>query len=131
MPTSHEVTPAESIALDPVKRASLRGELLQLMRLRLRKPGDSFQFEGLDLQADDPKSLALRLVIEDIIRDYRGVSLVQWPGGPAIVRTADVDALAGWLREINEGTDFIIRGGSEQAADVSAFPARPTKPVKE
>jgi hypothetical protein len=59
---------------------------------------------------------------------------VNWPGGISLVRTAQVDALAQndkTMVEFNEGKNFIIRGGSDKAADLFNNAANPTGTIKQ
>ena len=47
-----------------------------------------------------------------------------WPEGPAIVRTADVDALNPQFREVNESSQFLNRGGAD--FNIESIDPRPT-----
>jgi len=104
-------------ALDPQKRAELKAELLGLLRRRHRGIDRGLQLEGVTLDNPTPQNFALILVIQDILKETREFSVVQWSGGIAIVRTAQVDSLSKEFQTVNENADFIIRGGSDKVAD--------------
>lgn len=114
-------------ALDPQKRAELKTELLNLLRRRHRGIDRGLQLEGVNLDNPTPENFALILVIQDILQESREFSVIQWTGGIAIVRTAQVDSIAPEYQKVNEGADFIIRGQSDKVED---FPNRVPIPVE-
>jgi hypothetical protein len=102
------------------KRRDLKLELLEKMRTI---PGmeKGMQFEGVTLNNPTPEHATILLVLRDIVNEDRRYSIVQWPGGISLVRTAQVDAIAqqkGSEMEFNEQQNFVIRGGSDKAADL-------------
>jgi hypothetical protein len=115
------------------KRRNLRNELLALMAKRAPGIENGLQFEGITLNDPTPESITIVLVLKEICED-RQYSIVNWPGGISLVRTAQVDALAQGDRamvDFNEEKNFIIRGGSDKAADLFGNAAAPTGTVKE
>ena len=122
-------TPSSS-ALDSNKRAELKTELEQLIRKRHPAIDRGLQFEGVTLLNPDERSLSIILVLQEIIRENREFSLVQWPGGIALVKTGQVDNLNKDYQKVNEQANYIIRGGTEKAAELldnAAAPAGPTE----
>lgn len=111
--------------LDSQKRAQLKAELLELLRQRNRVIERGIQLEGVSLDNPTPETLTLVLVVQDIIRENREYSVIQWPGGISIVRTAGVESLNKDFQEVNEKSNYIVRGGTEQAADLLNNPAKP------
>lgn len=111
--------------LDSQKRAELKAELLDLLQKRHRVIERGIQLEGVSLDNPTPETLTLVLVIQDIIREHREYSVIQWPGGISIVRTAGIDNLNKDYQEVNENSNFIVRGGSEEAANLIDTPAVP------
>jgi hypothetical protein len=115
-----------SVALDSQKRAELKGELEQLIRKRHPAIDRGLQFEGVTLLDPDERSLSVLLVLQEIIRENREFSIVQWPGGIALVKTGQVDNLNKDYQAVNEQSNYIIRGGSEKAAGLLDNVAAPT-----
>ena len=111
--------------LDSQKRAELKAELLALLQKRHRVIERGLQLEGVSLDNPTPETLTLVLVVQDIIREHREYSVIQWPGGISIVRTAGIDNLNKDFQEVNENSNFIVRVGSEDAADLLNNPAVP------
>lgn len=111
--------------LDSQKRAELKAELLALLQKRHRVIERGLQLEGVSLDNPTPETLTLVLVVQDIIREHREYSVIQWPGGISIVRTAGIDNLNKDYQEVNENSNFIVRGGSEEAEDLLNTPATP------
>lgn len=111
--------------LDSQKRAELKAELLDLLQKRHRVIERGIQLEGVSLDNPTPETLTLVLVIQDIIREHREYSVIQWPGGISIVRTAGIDNLNKDYQEVNENSSFIVRGGTEEAANLIDTPAVP------
>jgi hypothetical protein len=109
--------------LDSQKRAELKAELLSLLQKRNRVIERGIQLEGVSLDNPTPETLTLVLVVQDIIREHREYSVIQWPGGISIVRTAGIDNLNKDYQEVNENSNFIVRGGSSEANDLIANPA--------
>jgi hypothetical protein len=114
-----------SPVLDSHKRLELKNELLTLLRKRQRDVERGIQLEGITLDNPTPETLTLILVVQDIVREHREYSVIQWPGGISIVRTAGVDTLNKDFQEVNEKSNYIIRGGTEEAADLFSNPAKP------
>lgn len=111
--------------LDSQKRAELKAELLALLQKRHRVIERGLQLEGVSLDNPTPETLTLVLVVQDIIREHREYSVIQWPGGISIVRTAGIDNLNKEYQEVNENSNFIVRGGTAEAADLLNNPAVP------
>jgi hypothetical protein len=111
--------------LDSQKRLELKNELLTLLRKRQRDVERGIQLEGITLDNPTPETMTLILVVQDIVREHREYSVIQWPGGISIVRTAGVDTLNKDFQEVNEKSNYIIRGGTEEAADLFNNPAKP------
>jgi hypothetical protein len=111
--------------LDSQKRSELKAELLALLQKRHRVIERGIQLEGVSLDDPTPETLTLVLVVQDIIREHREYSVIQWPGGISIVRTAGIDNLNKDFQEVNENSNYIVRGGSEEAADLLNNPAVP------
>lgn len=120
-PMSNDFAPV----LDSHKRLELKNELLTLLRKRQRDVERGIQLEGITLDNPTPETLTLILVVQDIVREHREYSVIQWPGGISIVRTAGVDTLNKDFQEVNEKSNYIIRGGTEEAADLFNNPAKP------
>jgi hypothetical protein len=117
-----------SVALDSRQRAELKGELEQLIRKRHPAIDRGLQFEGVTLLDPNEKSLSVLLVLQEIIRENREFSIVQWPGGIALVKTGQVDNLNKDYQAVNEQSNYIIRGGSEKAAELLEHVAVPQGP---
>lgn len=118
---------------DYKKRRTLRTELLALMANRAPGIENGIQFEGITLDNPNPESITIMLVLKEICED-RQYSMVNWPGGISLVRTAQVDALASKdkaMVDFNEEKNFIIRGGSDKASDLFNSAATPTGTIKE
>ena len=114
-----------SPVLDSVKRAELKVELLNLLQKRQNVMERGLQLEGVSLDNPTPENLTLVLVIQDLLREHREYSVIQWVGGISIVRTAGVENLSKDYQEVNENANFIIRGGTQKAADLLINPAKP------
>lgn len=118
---------------DYQKRRNLRNELVALMEKRAPGIENGLQFEGITLDNPTPEAITLVLVLKEICEN-RQYSMVNWPGGISLVRTAQVDALASKdkaMVEHNEEKNFIIRGGSDKAADLFNNAATPTGTIRE
>ena len=113
-------------ALDSQKRLELKNQILDLMRKRHRAIDRGLQFEGVTLDNPQPEHFALILVLKDILQTHKEYSVVQWSGGIALVRTAQVDALNPDYQKVNEKSDFIIRGGSD---NLDIFEDRAPTPI--
>lgn len=122
------MTNTESIPVvfDSKWRSELKTEILQLIKKRHPAIDRGLQFEGVTLDNPNEKSLATILVLQEIITQERQFSLVQWPGGIALVRTSQVDRLDKAYQDVNEGSNYIIRGGTEKATDILDNIAAPT-----
>lgn len=114
-----------SVAFDSKWRAELKQELLNLIRKRHPAIDRGLQFEGVSLSNPDDKSMAYIIVLQEILQEQREFSLVQWPGGIALVKTGQVDRLDKSFQDVNETANFIIRGGSDKASDLLDRPASP------
>lgn len=110
---------------DSKKRAEVKAALLNLAREKLNKPDSGFQFEGISFSNPTPEAATLLLILQEICTETQMYSIVNWNGGPALVRTADVDRLSDTYRHVNEKANFIIRGGTDKAADLAGNTATP------
>ena len=111
---------------DIKKRRELKLALLGLMAQRAPGKENGLQFEGVTLENPSPENLTVVLVLREIVTENREFSIVNWPGGISLVRTAGVDNLSHELQEVNENANFIVRGGTEKAADLLNNAAKPT-----
>ena len=118
--------PSAAVAFDSKWRSELKLEILQLIKKRHPAMDRGLQFEGVTLDNPNEQSLATILVLQDIISTMREFSLVQWPGGIALVRTGQVDKLDKSYQEVNENSNYIIRGGSDKSSDILDNAAIPT-----
>lgn len=100
------------------KRRELKTALLALMAKRAPGVENGLQFEGVSLAEPTPKNLSVVLVLREIVNEDRQFSIVNWPGGIALVRTAGVDNLTKDYQQVNEASNFIVRGGSDKAVDL-------------
>lgn len=119
-------TTQTATVFDSKWRTELKLELLQLIKKRHPAMDRGLQFEGVTLDNPTEQSLATILVLQEIVTQMREFSLVQWPGGIALVRTGQVDKLDKAYQEVNENSNYIIRGGSDKAADILDHAAVPT-----
>ena len=121
--------------LDTVKREAIKAELIALMRNRAPGTENGLQFEGVTLDNPTPENLVTLLILRDLCSEHRQYSIVQWPGGISLVRTAQVDALEKAIQDVNEKHNYILRGGSDKIGallDADGAPiARPSKPITE
>lgn len=108
------------------KRRELKHALLALMSKRAPGMENGIQFEGVTVENPTPETLTIVLVLQEIATEDRQFSIQNWPGGIALVRTAQVDALSKDIAAVNENANFIIRGGTDKAADLLNNAARPT-----
>lgn len=118
----------ESIPMvfDSKWRSELKEEILALIKKRHPAIDRGLQFEGVTVDNPTEESLATLLVLQEIVSTMREFSIVQWPGGIALVRTAQVDNLNADYRAVNENANYIIRGGSEKSVDLFENVAKPT-----
>lgn len=116
-----DITPA----LDPQKRLELKNQLLDLLRKRHRGIDRGLQLEGVTLDNPTPENFALVLVVKDILQEHREFSVVQWPGGIALVRTGQVDTLSPEYQKVNENSNFIVRGGGDASASFEDMVPKP------
>lgn len=114
------------VVYDSKWRNELKIEILHLIKKRHPAIDRGLQFEGVTLDNPSDQSIATILVLQDILRDMREFSLVQWPGGIALVRTAQVEKLDKAYQEVNENANYIIRGGSDKLDDLTEHAATPT-----
>lgn len=119
------------VAFDSKWREELKKELIHLIKKRHPAIDRGLQFEGVTLEDPNEKSLATLLVLQEIVAQDRAFSIVQWPGGIALVRTAQVDNIDKAYQEVNENSNYIIRGGSEKAADLFDHVATPKGPEEQ
>lgn len=110
---------------DSKKREQIKQSILLLAQQKLNKPDSGFQFEGIRFDDPTPEAATLLLILQEICTETRQYSIVNWNGGPALVRTADVERLSETYRTVNEKANFIIRGGTDKAADLAANTATP------
>lgn len=108
------------------KRRDFKNELRVLMAKRAPGMEGGIQFEGCTLDNPTPANATILLVLRELVNEDRQFSIVNWPGGISLVRTAGVDNLGKELQQVNENANFIIRGGSDKAADLLHHAARPT-----
>lgn len=120
-----------SFLTDSLKRAKIEGEILKLAKKLLVKPDACLDFEGVNFAEPTPEAATLLLILQNITKKHREYSLVNFKGGVALVRTEDVEKLQGEILGINEKSNFIIRGGTDKAADLAAHVAAPTGTIKE
>jgi hypothetical protein len=113
------------------KRRDLKLALLNLMSKRAAGVENGIQFEGITLDNPTPESLTVVLVLKEIVNEDRQFSIVNWPGGIALVRTAGVDNLDKDIRQVNENANFIIKGGSDKAGNLFESAPKPTGTIKE
>ena len=113
------------------KRRDLKLALLNLMSKRAAGVENGIQFEGITLDNPTEVALPIVLVLKEIINEDRQFSIVNWPGGIALVRTAGVDNLDKDVQKVNEGANFIIRGGSDKAGHLFDNAPKPTGRVTE
>lgn len=105
---------------DSLKREKIKNQILELARQKVVKPESGFQFEGIRFDNPTPEAATVLLILQEICAEHREYCIVNWNGGPALVRTQDVDNLKEEYRTVNERANFIIRGGSDKAADLAA-----------
>lgn len=96
----------------------LVASVLRFFRTRKFGIEGGMQFLDLDLADPHPKDIRTVKVIQTILQRHREYSVVQWPGGLSLVKTAQVDALSPAYQNINESTNFIVRGGSDKVHDL-------------
>lgn len=116
---------------DIKKRRELKVALLGLMANRAPGVENGLQFEGITLDNPTPEALTILLVLREIVNDDRQFSIVQWPGGISLVRTAGVDNLDKSIQNVNENANFIVRGGTKKAVDLFDNAAVPTGTITE
>lgn len=104
--------------LSTEKLEDLVQTVLRFMRSRKRGIEGAWQFVGLDLADPKPEYINDIRVIQTILQRHKEFSIVQWPGGVSLVKTAQVDALSPAYQQINEATNYIVRGGSDKVADL-------------
>lgn len=115
-----------SAVFDSKWRENLKIELLALIKKRHPAIDRGLQFEGVTLDNPTEENLATLLVLRDIVATMREFSIVQWPGGVALVKTGQVEKLDKAYQEVNENSNYIIRGGSDKAVDLFDNVANPT-----
>lgn len=117
---------ALSFITDSLKRAKIEGEILDLAKKLLVKPDACLDFEGINFANPTPESATLLLILQSITKKNPRYSLVNFSGGVALVRTEDVEKLKSEYQDVNEKSNFIIRGGTEKAANLADHIAKPT-----
>lgn len=115
-----------SVVFDSKWRENFKIELLALIKKRHPAIDRGLQFEGVTLDNPTEENLATLLVLREIVATMREFSIVQWPGGIALVKTDQVNKLDKSYQDVNENSNYIIRGGSEKAADLFENAAVPT-----
>lgn len=113
------------------KRRDFKNELRALMSKRAPGMESGVQFEGVTLDNPTPANATILLVLRELVNEDRQFSIVNWPGGISLVRTAGVDNLDKAIQNVNENANYIIRGGSDKAADLLNNAARPTGTINE
>jgi hypothetical protein len=101
---------------DYAYRRRLKKELIHLIKNRHPALDRGLQFEGVTHSNPDSRSMTIMLVLQDILREHREFSVTNWPGGIALVRTAQVAEIPDDIRGVNEDTNFIVRGGTDKGA---------------
>lgn len=102
---------------DGKKKKELKEELLATLRQNLRNTNDALDLEGVDFRAsglskaEAEKAALLMEAIQELVREHREYSIVDFSGGLTIVLTRGVEALPKELREFNERIGIIERGG--------------------
>lgn len=114
MPTTDNVP----LVFDSKWRAQLKADILEKIRKRHPAIDRGLQIEGCTLDNPTEENLAILIVLQEIVTEHREFSIVQWAGGVALVRTAQVDRINKDFQEVNETSNFIIRGGTDKAADL-------------
>lgn len=109
-----------SFITDSLKRSKIEGELLALARKTLVKPDACLDFEGVSFTDPTPEAATVLLILQNLTKKHREYSLVNFKGGVALVRTEDVEKLSAEIRDINEKSNFIVKGGTDKAADLAA-----------
>lgn len=105
--------------LSAAKLDDLVESLIRFFRTRKFGMEGGMQFIDLDLADPKPQDFDTVRVIQEILRRYpRQYSIVQWTGGMSLVKTAQVDALSQEYQQINQATNFIVRGDSEKVRDL-------------
>lgn len=104
---------------DSLKREKIKAGLLEIFRQNLTKPERTFQFEEIRFDNPTPEAATILLLLQEICTEHREYSIVNWSGGAAVARTQDVDNLSESYRTVNENANFIIRGGTDKAADLA------------
>ena len=107
-------------------RDNLKIELLALIRKRHPAIDRGLQFEGVTLDNPTEENLATLLVLREIVATMREFSIVQWPGGIALVKTGQVEKIDKSYLDVNESSNYIIRGGTDKAVDLFDNVATPT-----
>ncbi len=119
-----------SYLTDSLKRAKIEGAILKLAKQLLVKPDACLDFEGVNFAEPTPEAATLLLILQNITKKHREFSLVNFKGGVALVRTEDVEKLKSEILDINQKSNFIIKGGTDKSADLAAHIAAPTGTVK-
>lgn len=115
-----------SVVFDSKWREQLKADILE--KIRKRHPGidRGLQIEGVTLDNPTPENLAVLIVLQEIVATMREFSIVQWPGGIALVKTGQVEKIDKAYLDVNENSNYIIRGGSDKAVDLFDHVATPT-----
>jgi hypothetical protein len=69
--------------------------------------------------------MTIMLVLQDILRERRDLSIVNWAGGISLVRRGQVEEIPDDIRKVNEDANFIVNGGTEKGAKLTEYAAVP------
>lgn len=109
----------EKGSFDTKRKNEITQEITAMMKL-LKKEGQGFEF-----QIAPGEEGIFALVIEDLMRAHPAYALVAFPGGPAIVRRRDYDAIKdSALKAVNMESGFVTAGGDN--FNIEAIDPRPT-----
>ena len=99
-------------------RRQLKKELIQLITQKHAALDRGLQFPGVTHQNPSPDSMTIMLVLQDILRERRDLSIVNWAGGISLVRRGQVAEIPDEIRKVNEDANFIINGGTDKGANL-------------
>ena len=106
-------------------RRQLKKELIQLITQKHSALDRGLQFPGVTHDNPSPDSMTIMLVLQDILRERRDLSIVNWAGGISLVRRGQVDEIPEEIRKVNEDAHFIINGGTDKGAHLIDYAAVP------
>lgn len=106
-------------------RRQLKKELIKLITEKHSALDRGLQFPGVTHDNPSPASMTIMLVLQDILRERRDLSIVNWAGGISLVRRGQVEEIPDDMRKVNEDANFIINGGTEKGAKLTEYAAVP------